>query len=390
MPSRYEDELWRELVDKHGEGPEGEHPPAPPWRPRGPWAAAGGAVLVAAAATGGVLAYSAISAPTPAYAVTRNHDGSVRIYLGRTSAIKGLNARLKQMNVQAQAVLVAGGCPAPAALAAASLHARGGVSWTVRGQAVVRPAKTPARIHILLVRRGAHGNVSLSDVVSKAHPGFQVPSCVNHVRVATGPNGAFWTTVRPMALAGAPGPCAPPPTNTTGATTTTGDTTTTGETATTGGTTTAAATATTGATTTTSGQTTGTTTSAAPPVVVRCCRFIARGGGGGGNTTSGATTPTTDTTGTTGTTPTTGTTGTTSAPPTRTLTWTTTNGTVTTTTVPRFQQVPAGTARCQMLHPRMTKVVAPAAALSTATAQTSTTAAAASPTTGAKRKSKKH
>ncbi len=65
MPSRYEDELWRELVDKHGEEPEGEHPPAPPWRPRGPWAAAGGAALLAAAATGGVLAYSAISAPTP-------------------------------------------------------------------------------------------------------------------------------------------------------------------------------------------------------------------------------------------------------------------------------------------------------------------------------------
>ncbi len=364
MPSRYEDELWRELVARHGEEPEGEHPPAPPWRPRGPWAAAGGAALIAAAATGGVLAYSAISAPTPAYAVSRNADGSVKIYLARTSAIKGLNAKLRQMDVQARAMLVAGGCPAPAALAAASLHARGRVNWTVRGQAVLRPASTPTRIHILLVRRGVHGKVSLSDVVGKAGPGVRVPACVNHVRVSTGPKGAIWQTVGPMTLQPGPGPCGPSPgnTSTTAATTTTGETST-GETST-------SQTATTRATTTTSGQTTG-TTSAPPPVAVRCCNFVAVRGGG--ESTTGSSTDTTPTTGTTGTTPTTGTTGTTGTPPTRTMTWTTTNGTVTTTTVPNVQPAPPGAARCQVLHPRAQQVPAPTGALTTAPAQTATT-----------------
>jgi hypothetical protein len=353
MPSRYEDELWRELVDKHGEEPEGEHPPAPPWRPRGRWAAAGGAVLVAAAATGGVLAYSAISAPTPAYAVTRNHDGSVRIYLSRTSGIKGLNARLKAMNVQAQAVLVAGGCPAPQALVAASLHARRSqLSWSVRPHTVVRPTATQAAIHILLVRRARHG-VSVSNVVGRA--GVPVPACVDQVPVATRANGRDWKTVvvGPMTLTPAPGPCAVPSRGAS-TNTTSGATTTTGATTTSGGTTTTPAT---NFQTVTSGE-----TNTQPPVAVWCCKHVVVSGTGTntGTATSGATTSSgaTTTTGETSATATSGGTGTTGTPP-------------------------PGPA-CRTMEFRRVHVVQPGTATSTGTATT------AAPAATARQKSKKH
>jgi hypothetical protein len=182
MTSPYEDALWKALVDAHGEALAGGRLP-PPSRRHRPWAAAGGTALVAVAATGGVLVYSAVSNTTPAYAVSRTSDGAVAIVLRRLDGIGGLNARLRSMHVQARAVLVADDCAPSPTLVHASLRAHGHVKWMVRGRTVVRPASVGARrMRILLVRQSKEGRLALGAVTGRSVRA--VPVCVNQVRVA--------------------------------------------------------------------------------------------------------------------------------------------------------------------------------------------------------------
>jgi hypothetical protein len=180
MTSPYEDALWKELVDAHGEALSGGHLP-PPSRRHRPWAAVGGTALVAAAATGGVLVYSAVSNTTPAYAVSRNSNGSVNIVLRRVAGLHGLNARLGAMHIRAKAVLLADGCPPSPAVLQGAMHGSGRVHWTKVGRTVVRPQVLRAsRMRIVLVRRLARG-LTLTTVTGRADQA--VPSCVGQVPI---------------------------------------------------------------------------------------------------------------------------------------------------------------------------------------------------------------
>jgi F0F1-type ATP synthase membrane subunit c/vacuolar-type H+-ATPase subunit K len=61
------------------------------------------------------LAFTAAST-SPAFAVTRNHDGSVSVRIVRLSALPAVNARLAAMKIHARLVPVVAHCPRPTRL----------------------------------------------------------------------------------------------------------------------------------------------------------------------------------------------------------------------------------------------------------------------------------
>lgn len=117
MSSKFEDHLWREFVREHGDDvAQLTRPTAGHHLPR-PRLLVGGGVGLAGGATALALVLTAASAP-PAFAVTRNHNGSVTVTIRSANGIAGANARLHQLGIKAQvAVTAPAGCQAISAAA---------------------------------------------------------------------------------------------------------------------------------------------------------------------------------------------------------------------------------------------------------------------------------
>lgn len=100
--SEFEDNLWLEVVREHGHelaraGRRGRKHR----RATRPQLLAGTTVGVAAIATAAAVLFGA-STSSPAFAVTRNADGTVTVRLKQPSGIAGANRRLAAMGVRAQ------------------------------------------------------------------------------------------------------------------------------------------------------------------------------------------------------------------------------------------------------------------------------------------------
>lgn len=97
----FEDHLWREFVREHGDAlTKTRRPVATPTRGLGPRLMLGAGLGVAG--IGGVIALALGAATTsPAFAVTRNHDGTVTISITRPSGVAGANAKLHQLGIRA-------------------------------------------------------------------------------------------------------------------------------------------------------------------------------------------------------------------------------------------------------------------------------------------------
>ena len=162
--SKFEDSLWRDLVDRHGSDleqmaatPEGGG--GPPRRRL----LAGTSLGLAGAGTAAVLIVSAASS-APAFAVSRNADGTVTVLIRRIEGISGANERLHKLGIRVQAVQVAAGCSnIPPALALVHAAASGKVQvirpgaierfWrkgNVIVTAKINPGKIPAGRTIVL------------------------------------------------------------------------------------------------------------------------------------------------------------------------------------------------------------------------------------------------
>jgi len=107
--TKFEDQLFGQLMTEHGDRLRAEERPAPPrHRTRRPVWLATGAVGAAAAGTATVMALS--SAPAmAAYSVTR-HDGAVTVSVDRASGVTGANATLRMMRARVVVVPVRSGC----------------------------------------------------------------------------------------------------------------------------------------------------------------------------------------------------------------------------------------------------------------------------------------
>src|SRR5215469_3104562 len=113
--TKFSDQLFDDLMREHGPALAHTRPPAHPQRrvtARQALLAGGGTLAVAAAIAGTLVATS----PSPAYAVTKNPDGTITLAVYRTSGIAGANARLRQLgDKQVVVVPIKPGCPRPPA-----------------------------------------------------------------------------------------------------------------------------------------------------------------------------------------------------------------------------------------------------------------------------------
>ena len=139
--SEFEDNLWLEVVREHGhELARAERRGRKHSRATRPRLLAGTTVGVAAIATAAAVLLGASTSP-PAFAVTRNPDGTVTVSLKQPSGIAGANRQLAAMGVRAQIAAQAKTPP--------KLVCPGGTAPTV----TFDPARIATR-HVLVITPG--------------------------------------------------------------------------------------------------------------------------------------------------------------------------------------------------------------------------------------------
>ena len=108
--TRFEDQLYQELITEHGHHLRARQRPAPARRRvrRPVWLATAAAGAVAAG-TAAVLALGSTPA-LAAYSVTQ-HDGTVTVAVSRPSGVAGANVTLHAMGARVRVVPVRPGCP---------------------------------------------------------------------------------------------------------------------------------------------------------------------------------------------------------------------------------------------------------------------------------------
>ncbi len=136
--SEFEDKLWLEVVREHGQDlTRARRPVRRHRRATSSQLLAGTTVGAAAAATAAALLFGASTSP-PAFAVTRNPDGTVTINLMQRSGIAGANEKLAAMGVRAR---IAVGTKTPPKLACP-----GGAAPTI----TFDPASIPTREEVVI------------------------------------------------------------------------------------------------------------------------------------------------------------------------------------------------------------------------------------------------
>lgn len=111
--SKFTDHLWSDLVQEHGPALAQAARPEPgrSRRPR-PRVLAGSTLALAGAGAALALALGA-TASTPAFAVTRHHDGSVSVQINSRSGIAGANRELAAMGIHERVMAVSHDQPTP-------------------------------------------------------------------------------------------------------------------------------------------------------------------------------------------------------------------------------------------------------------------------------------
>ena len=188
--SNFEDQLWSQLVRERGEqmraAPRATAAlassvtatrPATPRAPRlrRPALLTGSALGIAGLATAGVFALTSAS---PAFAVTKNPDGTVAITLSDLSDLPALNQKLAQDGVPVMAVPISTSCSATAAINNPSGESMPSTSAGQETTDVVTidPSQIPSGdIGVLGASQTASGQITLlfGDTTPPA------PSCLN-------------------------------------------------------------------------------------------------------------------------------------------------------------------------------------------------------------------
>jgi len=140
--TKFEDQLYADLMREHGPTLAATRPPATAKRhvtARHAAIVAGAGGVAVAAAVGALVAtgdspgtpagHHVASGPAPAYAVTKNPNGTVTLDVYKTSGIAGANARLRQLgDSQVVIVPVEPGCPSLHSLPAPAVPSKGPIS----------------------------------------------------------------------------------------------------------------------------------------------------------------------------------------------------------------------------------------------------------------------
>ena len=135
--TKFEDQLFDDLMREHGSTLANARPPAPRGRiaPRRALLAVGGTGVAVAAAAGVLVATAAGSAPghsatvaggtAPAYSLTTHSNGTITLAVYKKSGIAGANAKLHELgDSQVYVVPVEAGCPSISSLPAPAVPAK--------------------------------------------------------------------------------------------------------------------------------------------------------------------------------------------------------------------------------------------------------------------------
>ena len=179
--TKFEDRLWRELVRRHGADlAEMTRPASKRARHARPRLLAGTSVALAGIGTAAVLVLSAASSP-PAFAVSRNADGTYTVRLQKLAAIHGANAKLAALGIRARIVEVTPSCAyrvlPPAAVHAMELAKGIAASDALKSSATrVDPRRIPpGKLQVLpAVRVAGHVNIAPARLAAVA-----APTCVS-------------------------------------------------------------------------------------------------------------------------------------------------------------------------------------------------------------------
>jgi hypothetical protein len=111
--STFEDRLWSQLVEEHGDELRSSHTMTAPGhrRRRRPALVTGTALAGAGLAAAAVVAITATTSTPPAFAVTDHADGTVSVTLNDISDLTALNAELARDGIPAKAVPLSQTCP---------------------------------------------------------------------------------------------------------------------------------------------------------------------------------------------------------------------------------------------------------------------------------------
>ena len=200
--SKFEDHLWTEFAREHGDAMARLSRSTVRHAHRGPRLVAGTGLGLAGVGAAVALVLGATST-SPAFAVTRNHDGTVTISIHRYSGIAGANARLNQLGIRARVMPQApvgckptldsvGGKSAPAP--SHEMHEIANARWTID------PRQVPADSTLALTpppappgNSGASGNSGTSGTSGS---GGQVWSCGTGHYISCNPHNGYGFTER--------------------------------------------------------------------------------------------------------------------------------------------------------------------------------------------------
>jgi hypothetical protein len=179
--STFEDRLWSQLVDEHGDKLRTRPGMTAPGhrRRRRPALITGTALAATSVTAAAVLGFSATTSTPPAYAVTTNADGTVTVTLDDISALTALNAELVRDRIRARAVPLTATCPRrgfPITMPAGTNPS----TYTITIVQADIPAGFTA---IVAASEDSSGQVKLAMGTSPS-PG---PSCVNSTPIAIYP-----------------------------------------------------------------------------------------------------------------------------------------------------------------------------------------------------------
>jgi hypothetical protein len=186
--TKFADQLYDDLMRRHGATLAQTSPPAPSRRPitsRGALVATGAGGL-AAAATAGFLV---TGGSAPAYALTTNHDKTVTLAVYQLSGIAQANAKLHQLGDNVVVVPVRPGCPSVSSLPKPTVHRPGklnvmGSAKSKDGAITVQAQGVPAG-DILVVGAQVTAHGTRMGAVLTVRP---APSCVSLPPAPGGPS----------------------------------------------------------------------------------------------------------------------------------------------------------------------------------------------------------
>jgi hypothetical protein len=183
--TRFADQLYDDLMRDHGPALADTRPPAARRRlaSRRVVLAAGAGGLAVAATAGSLVAIGG----SPAYALTTNHDGSIRLAVYREPGIAQANAKLKSIGARVVVVPVRAGCPSIDSVRKPAVPVRGKVrvqgSVGRDGQVTVQAEGVP-RGDIILVATEISGQLRETASTITTLP---APHCVSLPAPPPGP-----------------------------------------------------------------------------------------------------------------------------------------------------------------------------------------------------------